>query len=139
VVFRAEEIFAPLSIEGDLRLPIAALSVDTTRLFTCPLDSATKVTFFVRKDENQQVQVGFASCRRCYRFGQRQQGSAIICGSCGNPMPLLAAGERPPAEKDCSLIPVPYSLDHGQVVVRQDDLRRIFTEWFKPVVPPSGP
>jgi len=78
----------------------------------------------VKARGNDRFVVTFAACRRCDRAARpsRLPNGELICGHCGEPMPLLEEGATLPTEKDCTPVPVPFRIKGDFVVVRAADI-----------------
>lgn len=46
----------------------------------------------------------------------------LICGHCGEPLPILDEGATLPKEKDCATVPVQFRIDGDSLVVRAADI-----------------
>lgn len=68
--------------------------------------------------------VTLAACRRCDRARRpsRAADGQLICGHCGEPMPILEEGTPLPVEKDCTPVPVQFRIDGDLLVVRAADI-----------------
>lgn len=68
--------------------------------------------------------VTFAACRRCDRASRRSRVARgqLICGECGEPMPILEEGKTLPTEKDCTPVPIAFRTNGDSLVVRAADI-----------------
>jgi len=122
------EIIPPKEITAragqDLRVPLGDLRSDRARLYRVEDERGEPVRVFMKARGPEQVVVTFAACRRCERAARpsRLSNGELICGHCGEPMPLLEEGATLPAEKDCTPVPVPFRIEGGSVVVHAADI-----------------
>lgn len=108
----------------DLRVLLADLRHDKARLYRVEGENGAPIRLFLKAHDREHVVVTSAACRRCARsarFSHLSNGE-LICGHCGDPMPLLEEGAKLPDEKDCTPVPVPYRIDGGVVVVQASDI-----------------
>ena len=84
--------------------------------------SGEQIRLYVDHSDTVNPRVTLTTCRRCNaaKTSQVRRGR-LVCGHCGQPMPLLPPGAALPAEADCTPIPVLHSMEGGFVVVRQTD------------------
>jgi uncharacterized membrane protein len=108
----------------DLRVPMAELSPGKARLFRVGDQKAEPILVFVRRQEQGRMVVTFAACRRCYSASRRSrvERGQLICGECGEPMPILEEGKPLPTEKDCTPVPVQFRIDGDSLLVRAADI-----------------
>lgn len=108
----------------DLRVPLAELSPGTARIFRMEYQEGQPVRVFVQRQAQGRTVVTFAACPRCDRASRpsRVSEGQLICGHCGEPMPILAEGATLPEEKDCTPIPIQFRIDGGSLVVRAADI-----------------
>jgi uncharacterized membrane protein len=122
----------------DATVDIGEIQPNVSKLFSYPLEAGSPVEFFVERDTANNMTVAFASCRRCYRAGHFRQGGQIFCGRCNEPMVRAIAGQTPPAEKDCTQIPIPFDRSGGRVTIRADSVRATFVQWYGPTIFQNG-
>ena len=108
----------------DLRIPVAELSPGKARIFRFDAQINEPIRVFVGHRGNGRLVATFAACRRCDRASGRSRVSdgQLICGHCGEPMPLLEEGATLPQEKDCTPIPVQFKIEGDSLVVRASDI-----------------
>lgn len=122
------EIVPPSDIAArtgeDLRILVAELSPGKARIFRFEDQKGEPIRVFVKRQDHGRMVVTFAACRRCDRARgpSRVTDGQLICGHCGEPMPILAEGATLPAEKDCTPVPVQFRIDGGSLVVRAADI-----------------
>jgi uncharacterized membrane protein len=126
---------ATLITDKDLILDLTSLDPNKPSLFAYPLDSASRVEFFIERSARRDVTVAFASCRRCYRSGHYRRGTHILCGGCNQPMERALPGQAPSPQQDCTQIPIPHEATGNQLVVRGEAIRETFLRWYSPVLP----
>jgi len=87
---------------------------------------------FVHRTTTGAIQVMFASCRRCYRYGRptRFSNGRLICGHCRDAMPELKPGEPIPPEPDCTPVPIAHSVQGDAVVIQADAVREGIRSFF---------
>ncbi len=108
----------------DLRVPLADLRSDKARLYRVEDERGEPIRVFVKARGNDRLVVTFAACRRCDRAARpsRLSNGELICGHCGERMPLLEEGATLPVEKDCTPVPVPFRIEGDSIVVRAADI-----------------
>ena len=108
----------------DLRIPLAELSLGKARIFKIEEQEDGPIRVFVKRQDHGRVVVTFAACRRCDRANRpsRVSEGQLICGHCGEPMPLLAEGATLAKEKDCTPVPVQFRIDGDSLLVRAADI-----------------
>ena len=84
--------------------------------------SGEQIRLYVDRSDAGNPRVTLTACRRCNAAKPSQvRRGRLVCGHCGQPMPLLPPGAALPAEADCTPIPVLHSMEGSFVVVRQTD------------------
>jgi uncharacterized membrane protein len=122
------EIVPPSDIAArsgeDLRILVAELSPGKARIFRFEDQKSEPVRVFVMRQDRGRMVVAFAACWRCNRAirPSRVADGQLICGHCGEPMPILEEGATLPAEKDCTPVPVQFRIDGDSLVVRAADI-----------------
>jgi uncharacterized membrane protein len=122
------EIIPPKEITAragqDLRVPLADLRSDKARLYRIEDERGETIGVFMKARGRERIVVTFAACRRCERSARpsRLSNGELICGHCGEPMPLLEEGATLPTVKDCTPVPVPFRIEGGSVVVGAADI-----------------
>jgi uncharacterized membrane protein len=108
----------------DLRIPVAELRPGKARIFRFDAQNGEPIRVFVGRRGNGRLVATFAACRRCDRASGRSRVSdgQLICGHCGEPMPILEEGATLPVEKDCTPIPVQFRTESDSLVVRASDI-----------------
>ncbi len=108
----------------DLRVPVAELGPGKARIFRIEDQEGGPVRVFVKRQDHGRMVVTFAACRRCDKASRRSRVSdgQLICGHCGEPMPILEEGATLPKENDCTPVPVQFRIDGGSLVVRAADI-----------------
>ena len=108
----------------DLRVPVAELGTGKARIFRIEYQEGAPVRIFLKRQDHGRMVVTFAACRRCDKASRRSRVSdgQLICGHCGEPMPILEEGATLPKEKDCTPVPVQFRIDGGSLVVRAADI-----------------
>lgn len=133
---RQFEIVPPSEIavrsREDLRVPVAELGPGKARIFRVGGQSGGPVRVFVKRQDHGRMVVTFGACRRCDRASRPSHLSdgQLICGYCGEPMPILKEGATLPNEKDCTPVPVQFRIEGDSLVVRAADIeagRPLFT------------
>lgn len=108
----------------DLRIPVVELSPGKARIFRFDAQNGEPIRVFVGRQGNGRLVATFAACRRCDRASGRSRVSdgQLICGHCGEPMPILEEGATLPVEKDCTPMPVQFRTESDSLVVRASDI-----------------
>ena len=108
----------------DLQVPLAELGQGKARIFRFDAQNVEPIRVFVGRLEKGRLVATFAVCRRCDRARGRSRVSdgKLICGHCGEPMPILEEGATLPKEKDCTPIPVQFRTEGDSLVVRASDI-----------------
>lgn len=108
----------------DLRAPLAELGEGKARIFRFDAQNDEPIRVFVARQGKGRLVATFAACRRCDRDSRRSRVSdgRLICGHCGEPMPILEEGATLPQEKDCTPIPVQFRIEGDSLVVRALDI-----------------
>lgn len=108
----------------DLRVPLAELGPGKARIFRFDAPNQEPIRVFVARQGGGRLVATFAACRRCDRASGRSRASngQLICGHCGEPMPILEEGATLPQEKDCTPIPVQFRIEGDSLVVRASDI-----------------
>ena len=108
----------------DLRVPVADLSPGKAMIFRIDDQKGEPIRVFVKGQDHGRMVVTFAACRRCDRARRpsRVADGQLICGHCGEPMPILEEGATLPVEKDCTPVPVQFRIDGDSLVVRAVDI-----------------
>lgn len=84
--------------------------------------SGEQIRLYVDRSDTGKPRVTLTACRRCNAAKPSQvRRGRLVCGHCGQPMPLLPPGTALPAEADCTPIPVLHSMEGSFVVVRRTD------------------
>jgi hypothetical protein len=92
------------------------------RIIRAEGSSGEQIRLYVDHSDTGKPRVTLTACRRCKAAKPSQvRRGRLVCGHCGQPMPLLPPGAALPAEADCTPIPVLHSMEGGFVVVRQTD------------------
>ncbi|MBI5083343.1 MAG: DUF2318 domain-containing protein [Acidobacteria bacterium] len=108
----------------DLRVPVAELGPGKARIFRFDAQNDEPIRVFVGRLGKGRLVTTFAACRRCDRASGRSRVSdgQLICGHCGEPMPILEEGATLPQEKDCTPIPIQFRIEGDSLVVRASDI-----------------
>lgn len=108
----------------DLRFPVAELNPGKARIFRVEAQKGEPIRVFVKRQDHGRMAATFAACRRCDRARRpsRAADGQLICGHCGEPMPILEEGTPLPVEKDCTPVPVQFRIDGDLLVVRAADI-----------------
>ena len=108
----------------DLRIPLAELSLGKARIFKIEEQEGAPIRVFVKRQDHGRVVVTFAACRRCDRANRpsRVSEGQLICGHCGEPMPILEEGATLAKEKNCTPVPVQFRIDGDSLLVRAADI-----------------
>lgn len=124
-----------LAVPQDLRVSLASIEKGKLYVFSSVLDGSEPIKFTVQR-QSAEIQVAFASCRRCYRYGKgtSARGSEVICGHCRDSMRVAGIDETANTEKDCTRIRLPYSTERSELVVNKQSIREQFARWFLPVL-----
>ena len=123
---------AKLLAQGeDVKLAGGDLQTGEPRVFAVPLSSADRAEFFIERGAGNDINVAFASCRKCYRSGHYRQGNEIYCGRCNEPMRRLSHGQTPASAIDCTQIPIPFERIGDNVVIRANAVRDAFWQCFQ--------
>ncbi|MBI3476373.1 MAG: DUF2318 domain-containing protein [Acidobacteria bacterium] len=107
---------------------LAQLQPGQTRFFTYPIRSSERSKLLVNRDSKGVVRAAFASCTTCYSFRKQhhlKEGN-LICGQCQSAMRIGDRNERMTADKSCVAVPVPFSVENNNVVVRPDAITKGF-------------
>ena len=101
----------------DIRFNLAKLPSQQTRFFAYPGDSSR---LMVQKDSKEIVRVAFATCTQCYSYRKNHQLRAgeLICARCQHSMRLGDPGEQMTRDKGCVAVPVPFSIEQEQLLVK---------------------
>lgn len=122
---------APVEIAGDsVEVSLASFGQKRLRLFRYMTAPSTQFDIFVKREDNGSVRVGFARCRRCYRFGVRRAADELVCGHCGTPMKFLREGQEPSPKADCTLLPLPFERRGDRLTLRAESVRAAFEKWY---------
>ena len=119
----ASDHLPPILIDDreDIRYDVAKLAPGQTRFFAYPSDLPRLI---VQKDPKGVVRVAFASCTQCYEYrGAHQLRSGeLICARCQHAMRLGDQGEKMTRDKGCVAVPVPFSIERENPLVRRKDV-----------------
>lgn len=68
--------------------------------------------------------VTFAACRRCNttRRPSHVSDGKLMCGRCGEPLPILEEGVTLPIEKNCTPVSASFKIDGGSLAIRAADV-----------------
>ncbi len=108
----------------DLRVPLVDLSPGKAWIYRIEGEKGALVRVFVKRQDHGRMVVTFAACRRCdsVTHPSHLSNGQLICGHCGEPMPLLEEGAALPVERDCTPVPVPFRIEGDSLVVRAADI-----------------
>ena len=108
----------------DLRVPLADLSPGKAWIYRIEGEKGALVRVFVKRQDHGRMVVTFAACRRCNAatHPSRLSNGQLICGHCGEPMPILEEGATLSNEKDCTPVPVIFRIEADSLVVRAADI-----------------
>jgi uncharacterized membrane protein len=95
-----------------------------SRMFTYPVNSSGRVRLLVSRDSKGTTRVAFASCTACYRFRNQHylREGKLICGQCEQTMRIGDPGEKLATGRSCVAVPVPFSIENKQVIVRAQSI-----------------
>lgn len=101
----------------DIRYDVATLPPQQTRFFAYPGDSPQ---LMMQRDSKGTVRVAFATCTQCYSYRGKHQLRAgeLICARCQHSMRLGDSGEQMTKDKGCVAVPVPFSIQEHQLLVK---------------------
>lgn len=109
-------------IDPDGRMRTREIGKGEARIVRLEGSSGEQIRLFVDRSDTGKPRVTLTACRRCNAAKPSQvRRGRLVCGHCGQPMPLLPPGAALPAEADCTPIPVLHSMEGSFVVVRQTD------------------
>ncbi len=109
-------------IDPDGRMRTREMGKGEARIVRLEGSSGEQIRLFVDRSDTGKPRVTLTACRRCNAAKPSQvRRGRLVCGHCGQPMPLLPPGAALPAEADCTPIPVLHSMEGSFVVVRQTD------------------
>ena len=110
-----------LQEKDDFVYDLAQLAPEQTRFFTYPTASSERSRLLVQRDAKGVIRTAFASCTACYprRREHKLFRGSLICGRCGSSMRVADQNERMTATKGCVAVPVPFSIEQSQVIVRR--------------------
>jgi len=109
-------------IDPDGRMRTREVRRGEPRIVRVEGSSGERIRLYVDRSDSDNPRVTLTACRRCNaaKLSQIRRGR-LVCGFCGQPMPLLPPGATLPAEADCTPIPVLHTMEGNFVVVRQTD------------------
>lgn len=122
-VYTAETAgFRPVPVEvvpqgDDIRIGTAMLELARLHKFVHHGPRAD-VRFMVIKRGEGDLAVALDACNICPPVGYYQEGDTIICDNCNAPINLSTIG----VPGGCNPIPLPFSLQGGDVVIRVSDI-----------------
>ena len=110
-------------IDPDGRVRTQQIGKSEARIVRVEDSGGEQIRLYVDRSDDGNPRVTLATCRRCNAAAKPShvRRGRLVCGSCGQPMPLLPPGAALPAEADCTPIPVLHSMEGNFVVVRQAD------------------
>jgi len=110
-----------LQEKDDFVYDLAQLAPEQTRFFTYPTASSERSRLLVQRDAKGVIRTAFGSCTACYprRREHKLFRGSLICGRCGSAMRVADQNERMTATKGCVAVPVPFSIEQSQVIVRR--------------------
>ena len=109
-------------IDPDGRMRMREIRRGEARIVRVEGSSGEWIRLYVDRSDSGNPRVTLTACRRCNAAKPSQvRRGRLVCGYCGQPMPLLPPGAAIPADADCTPIPVLHSMEGDVVVVRQAD------------------
>lgn len=113
-------------VEGKVDLSLSLFSDDLAHYYNTEFPNGKRIYFFIIKDKNGIYRAAANACQVCYgaRMGFRQQGSFMVCNTCGNRYPL----EKIATEKGgCNPGPINPNLEirDDKAIIIQSDLEQV--------------
>ena len=107
--------------DGGTRISVADLDREQVRFYQYVSTGSQEVRFFVGRDKNGQIQVGFDANELCAKFerGYQWQSGWLVCKKCDKNFHL----EETNADRGgCFPVALKHRLDGDTVVLAQNDL-----------------
>lgn len=114
-----------VSTNGDLYVAMSDVKHEKALLLRVEGGSDEPASRIFVKGRNDEVAaVTLAACRRCNQARRPSYvlDGRLICGHCGEAMPLLASGAPLPKERDCTPIPIRFRLKDASLIIRSADI-----------------
>jgi high-affinity iron transporter len=104
-------------MSGVVRVPMDSIGDGALHFYRATVNGKPE-SFMVLHRANGEWFAGIAGCLICGRHGYRQEGNNAICRNCGAEIPISELGKT----GGCNPIPVPTSMDSGDLVIQASDL-----------------
>jgi hypothetical protein len=110
-------------IDPDGRVRTQLIGKSEARIVRVEGSRGEPIRLYVDRSDDGNPRVTLAACRGCNAAAKPShvRRGRLVCGYCGQPMPLLPPGAPLPAEADCTPIPVLHYMEGNFVVVGQTD------------------
>jgi uncharacterized membrane protein len=106
---------------GELLIPLAAVSDGKAHHYKVKADDGTMVTFFVLKSKDGVLRAAIDACDVCYKAGKGyyQEGDFMVCENCGQ---RFASNRINVIKGGCNPAPLDRTVNGDKLVIAMKDI-----------------
>lgn len=106
---------------GELLIPLAAVSDGQAHHYKVKADDGTMVTFFVLKSKDGVIRAAIDACDVCYKAGKGyyQEGDFMVCENCGQ---RFASNRINVIKGGCNPAPLERTVSGDKLVIAMKDI-----------------
>jgi uncharacterized membrane protein len=106
---------------GELLIPLAAVSDGKAHHYKVKADDGTMVTFFVLKSKDGVIRAAIDACDVCYKAGKGyyQEGDFMVCENCGQ---RFASNRINVIKGGCNPAPLDRTVSGDKLVIAMKDI-----------------